>query len=198
MFAARSLAVRRGRRLLFRDASFALERGGLLLVTGANGSGKSSLLRALAGLLPLAQGEVFWQGEAVRDFAAHRGRLHYLGHADALKPELSAGEMLGYWSAVRGDAAPDTGLLEPFGLAAGTPVKYLSAGQRRRLALARLALAGAPLWLLDEPATALDAKGRELLASLVAGHRRKGGIAVIAAHRDMDFEGARLALGEAA
>jgi len=198
MFAARSLTIRRGGRFVLRGVDFTVAAGGLLLVTGANGSGKSSLLRALAGLLPASGGEILWHNEAVQDFAAHRARLHYLGHLDALKAELSVAEMLGYWSALRGAAPPRADLAEQFGLARDMPVRFLSAGQKRRLTLARLTLDDAQLWLLDEPATALDAKGRELLVTLVAAHRKKSGVTVIAAHQTSDFTGQHLVLDEAA
>jgi heme exporter protein A len=202
MLKAESLACRRGRHLVIRNVGFTLGAGSLLLVTGRNGSGKSSLLRVLAGLLPLFAGEMFWNGKQIEDFAVHRARVHYLGHRDALKPELTVAETIDYWHALfRARPVSDTTFLEPFGLAGSqaTPVRYLSAGQKRRLALARLAMIEAPMWLLDEPSTALDGKGQGLLEQLVAKHRAGGGAAVIATHHDADFGDAQhLALDGAA
>jgi heme exporter protein A len=189
-----SLSCRRGRRLVFRDLNFTLAAGDLLLVTGRNGSGKSSLLRVLAGLLPSAEGGIFWQNEPVVDSARYATALHYIGHCDAVKPELTVAEMCDYWRVLRrAPRVKDRGFLEPFGLAAlaDHPVRHLSAGQKRRLALTRLALDTALLWLLDEPTTALDRKGQELLAGLIAHHRAKGGIAVVATHHGDEFKSAK-------
>jgi heme exporter protein A len=189
---AKSLACRRGKRLVFRDLGFAVDGGGLLLVRGRNGSGKSSLLRVLAGLLPAFEGEMLWSGKPVRDFAAHRVRTVYIGHYDAVKPELTVAETIGYWRALRGRKTKND-CLETFRLdeLCDRSVRHLSAGQKRRLALTRLVLGDAPLWLLDEPATALDDKGQALLAGLIEKHRAKGGIAIVATHQKTDFKNAR-------
>lgn len=185
MLKVQSLACRRGKRFVFRDIDFNLEAGDLLLVTGANGSGKSSLLRLLAGLLAPAQGSLFWQGEPIREWADHRTRLHFLGHSDALKPELTTSEMLSFWRALRGLKQKDQSVLQFFALdhLHNVPVRHLSAGQKRRLALTRLIVDDAPLWLLDEPATALDSGGQARLLALIARHRAQGGVAVIATHQ---------------
>jgi heme exporter protein A len=179
----------RGGRLVFAGVSFALAAGAALIVRGPNGAGKSSLLRLLAGLLEPAAGLLSWNGGPVRDDpAAHRGRLHLIGHGNAIKSALSVRENLRFAVALAG--APADGIeraLESLDLAAlaGVPSLYLSAGQRRRLALARLLAAPRALWLLDEPDAGLDAASRERLARAVAEHRAGGGIAVIATHGDL-------------
>jgi heme exporter protein A len=179
----------RGGRLVFAGVSFALAAGAALIVRGPNGAGKSSLLRLLAGLLEPAAGLLSWNGGPVRDDpAAHRGRLHLIGHGNAIKSALSVRENLRFAVALAG--APADGMeraLESLDLAAlaGVPSLYLSAGQRRRLALARLLAAPRALWLLDEPDAGLDAASRERLARAVAEHRAGGGIAVIATHGDL-------------
>jgi heme exporter protein A len=171
---------------VFADLSFALALGDALLLRGPNGAGKSSLLRLLAGLLEPAAGALSWDGRPVRaDPAAHRGRLHLIGHRNAIKSALTVRENLAFAIAVLGASAGGIDrALERFDLAAleGVPARYLSAGQRRRLALARLLAAARPLWLLDEPDAGLDAANRAHLAGAIAGHRAEGGIAVIATH----------------
>ena len=174
---------------MFAGVSFALAAGAALIVRGPNGAGKSSLLRLLAGLLEPAAGLLSWNGGPVRDDpAAHRGRLHLIGHGNAIKSALSVRENLRFAVALAG--APADGIeraLESLDLTAlaGVPSLYLSAGQRRRLALARLLAAPRALWLLDEPDAGLDAASRERLARAVAEHRAGGGIAVIATHGDL-------------
>jgi len=192
---AEGLACRRGERLVFAGIDCRLPPGGALLLTGSNGSGKSSLLRILATLLMPAAGRLVWGSVPVAaDTARYRAAIHYLGHLDATKPALTAREMLRFWAALRGAAGADTGAaLETFGLAdaADFPCRWLSAGQRRRLALARLVTTPAPLWLLDEPTAALDGDGESRLLAAIAAHRAAGGRAVIATHQP-------LPLGEAA
>jgi len=189
------LACRRGERLIFRGLSCTLPPGGALVLTGANGSGKSSLLRVLATLLSPAAGRLLWAGAAVAaDLARYRASLHYVGHLDAIKPALGVRETLGFWAGLRGVAAPplDSALaafaLEPF---ADWPCRYLSAGQRRRLALARLVAAPAPLWLLDEPTAALDADAEQRLIEALARHRAAGGRVVIATHQPLPLADAQ-------
>lgn len=189
---AEQLACWRGERLVFADLSFSLAPGEALLLTGANGAGKSSLLRVLAGLIPAAEGRLVWEGaDAMADRVAHGARLRYLGHMDAAKPALSARENLGFYARLHGGDVSDA--LAAVGLSelAELPARVLSSGQRRRLALARLALAPAPLWLLDEPTVGLDAASVERLAPLLAEHRARGGMIVAATHLPLPLDAPR-------
>ncbi|HSC19139.1 MAG TPA: heme ABC exporter ATP-binding protein CcmA [Rhizomicrobium sp.] len=196
---AERLACVRGGRPVFRDVSFRLERGQALVVEGPNGSGKTSLLRLIAGLLAPADGTVsFSSGAARADDGEERGRfVGWLGHNDASKPQLTAAESLRFFARLydaTGDSIP--ALLETVGLsrAAALPCQYLSAGQKRRLGLARLKLCGRPVWLLDEPLASLDSAGKSLLLDFVREHLAAGGLAVIATHDPLDLEAARLQL----
>lgn len=195
------LACRRGGRLVFAGLDCRLPAGGALLLTGANGSGKSSLLRLLATLLPPAEGRLSWGGVPVRgDAPRYRTALHYIGHLEGTKPALSARELLGFWAALRGEAAPPIdAALAAFGLeiVADWPCRWLSAGQRRRLALARLVAAPAPVWLLDEPTATLDADGEARLVTAIAEHRAAGGRVALATHQPIAMPDAdRIALDD--
>jgi heme exporter protein A len=200
------LACRRGERLVFAGLECRLPAGGALVLTGSNGSGKSSLLRLLATLLIPAAGRLLWGGVPVaRDMAHYRAAVHYVGHLDATKPALTPRETLGFWAALRGTTAPDIDAapavdrapaidkaLADFGLGAVAdwPCRWLSAGQRRRLALARLVASPAPIWLLDEPNAALDGDGETRLAAAIATHRAAGGRVAIATHQPVASGGA--------
>jgi len=193
---AEGLACRRGERLVFAGLDCRLEAGGALVLTGSNGSGKSSLLRLFATLLAPHAGRLLWGGAPVaEDSAGYRAQLHYVGHLDATKPAMTPRETLGFWAALRETAEPEAieAALDRFGLAAVAdwPCRWLSAGQRRRLALARLVAAPAPIWLLDEPTAALDAEGEARLVAAIAEHRGAGGRVALATHQ-------KLALGDAA
>jgi heme exporter protein A len=191
MLEASQLECARGGRTLFSGIGFKLTPGTLLRVTGANGRGKTTLLRALCGLLLPAAGEVRWQGKNIRvlrdEYWQH---LLYIGHANALKDDLTAAENLAFDCAVAGRPVPRERIqdaLARFGLAGreGLPVRALSQGQRRRAALARLAVAEAqPLWILDEPFAALDAAGIELVLALASEHLARGGMVVLTTHQD--------------
>ncbi len=190
-----SLDCLRSARPVFRGLAFQIESGGALVLTGPNGSGKSSLLRLMAGLLPPAGGTLSWNGAAVADDPdAHRLRLRYLGHLDAVKPALTAAENLAFWAGLMG-GDPDTAVapaLDALGIGhlSDLPARFLSAGQKRRLNLARLALAPAAIWLLDEPATALDAETTDRLRALIQRHRDAGGMAVVSTHSDLGLKDA--------
>jgi heme exporter protein A len=190
LFAADDLACVRGGRLVLTGVTFALAPGEIMLLRGPNGAGKSSLLRLLAGFLAPSAGMLSWGGRpALEDRAEHRARLHLIGHSNAIKGALTVRENLGFAAAVAGaSAAHLDGVLEGFELAAlaDVPAAYLSAGQQRRLALARLLATPRPLWLLDEPDAGLDAANQAHLARAVAAHRAEGGIAVIATHGDLE------------
>jgi heme exporter protein A len=191
----RSVAAFRGDHLVFSDLSFRLEAGGALVLIGRNGSGKTTLLRLVAGLMPRAAGEVLWAGEdALADLPSHGLRLAYLGHQDALKLGLTAAENLALWARGEraGRAAETLRALAAVGLAdlAHLPTRMLSAGQRRRVAIARLLVSGAVLWLLDEPTTALDKASVARLGDLAAAHRAAGGMVVAATHLDLPLPGA--------
>ena len=189
---ARELACWRAERLVFAGLSFEVSPGEALLLTGANGAGKSSLLRLLAGLIPAAEGSLIWDGtDCLADLPAHGARLRYLGHQDALKPALTARENLAFFARLWGGGV-DSALaaLDLTGLA-DLPARVLSSGQKRRLALARLALAPSRLWLLDEPSVGLDAASVERLAPLFAAHRAAGGMVLAATHLPLPLPDAR-------
>ncbi len=180
---ATGLTVLRGDRLVLPGLDLRLGGGEALLLVGANGAGKSTLLRALAGLCPIDAGRLCWNGtDALADAAAHAGRIAFLGHGDALKPGLTLRENL-QLAAVLGRGSI-TASLDLFGLAAlhRLPARLLSAGQKRRAALARVHLTGAPLWLLDEPSLGLDDAALDRLALALAAHRASGGMVVATTH----------------
>jgi heme exporter protein A len=191
MLEAQDLACLRGERVIFAGLSFRLAPGDALLLVGANGAGKSTLLRLLAGLLVPAEGRLLWDGaDALADRAAHAARLRYLSHQDALKPALTARENLDFFARLWGgevDQALNALDLMPL---AELPARVLSSGQKRRLALARLALGAAPLWLLDEPTVGLDAASVERLGALLARHRAAGGMVLAATHLPLPLPGA--------
>ncbi len=192
LFEGRDLTCHRGLRQVFTGLDFALPAGGVLLLTGPNGSGKSTLLRIMAGLLTPVAGALFWGDEKVtEDPEAHRGRVHYLGHLDAVKPVLSAAENLAFWGGLRGRPNADVArALEHFGLShlAKVPGRMLSAGQKRRLALARLLVSPAELWLLDEPSVGLDDASLDSLGAAIARHRSDGGRVAAATHVPLPVE----------
>lgn len=190
MLEASDLELERGGRRLFRGLALALAGGELLRVAGANGSGKTTLLKILCGLLSPQAGEVRWQGQPIRLLREEFSRqLVYLGHAPAVKDELSAAENLSIackLAGVTASAQDVRAALEAYGLPASeVPVRRLSQGQRRRAALARLLLSAAvPLWLLDEPFTALDVQAARFTGDLIAQHVARGGAAIYTTHQD--------------
>jgi heme exporter protein A len=191
-FTGRGLACRRGERLVFAGLTFALPPGGALVLTGPNGSGKSSLLRLMAGLSRPEAGALSWEGVPVsEDPAAHRARLHFIGHQDGVKLALAVGETLRFWAGMHGGAAVAAALthfrLETL---ADWPCRHLSAGQRRRLALARLLASPASLWLLDEPINGLDAEAQADLLAAIAAHRDNGGRVALSTHAQLAIAGA--------
>jgi heme exporter protein A len=195
--AALKIGCQRGGRTVFTELSFRLAPGEALLVTGPNGAGKTSLLRQIAGLLPLAGGDLRLEGAGPE--AELPELCHYVGHLNAVKTSLSVAENLSFFAAFLGASGPRLApALAAFGLAplADLPAALLSAGQKRKLALSRLFTAKRPIWLLDEPQTSLDAESVKLLDAAIKGHLDGGGIAVVASHVPLKTKfAARLALG---
>ncbi len=181
--------------MVFAGLSFALEAGEAILLKGPNGSGKSSLLRLMAGLLQPAAGHLAWHDGAVADEPeAHFSRLHYVGHHDAVKPVLTVGENVQFWARLRGGGTQLGAALDAFaiGQLADVPGRFLSAGQKRRVNLARVLAVPATLWLLDEPTTALDHDTIARFERAVATHRAQGGMVVASTHVELALAGARV------
>jgi heme exporter protein A len=192
----RELRCVRGGREVFSGLDFGASSGEALAVTGANGSGKTSLLRLVAGLLVAAGGSIGLEGGEAELTLPEQ--THYLGHRDALKPALSVEENLTFWrDFLGGDAQGAKDCLSAVALdhAAHLPAAYLSAGQRRRLSIARLLAVRRPVWLLDEPTSALDAAGQDLFAGLMRDHLGNGGIIVAATHAPLGIEARELRMG---
>lgn len=188
----------RGGREVFSGLDFEASSGEALAVTGANGSGKTSLLRMVAGLLTVADGSIGLEGGEAELTLPEQA--HYLGHRDALKPALSVLENLGFWRDFLGGEGSDASAsLAAVGLdhAADLPAAYLSAGQRRRLSIARLVTVRRPIWLLDEPTSALDAAGQAMFAALMGDHLTRGGLIVAATHGPLGIAARELRIGGA-
>jgi heme exporter protein A len=194
----------RGGREVFSGLDFEAASGEALAVTGPNGSGKTSLLRLIAGLLTIADGSIGLEGGESELTLPEQA--HYLGHRDALKPALSVLENLCFWQKFLGGEIFDAGkanILESLAAvgidhAAHLPAAYLSAGQRRRLSIARLLAAPRPIWLLDEPTSALDASAQGLFAGLMGEHLARGGLIIAATHAPLGIEARELRIGDAA
>ncbi len=180
------LTCLRAEREIFADLSFSVAPGTALLLRGPNGAGKTSLMMCLAGFLHTQQGTIVWQG---RDPEQRPGEdMHFIGHQSAVKPDLSVNENLKFWASINGgDPANTANALEAAGIGhtADLDAALLSAGQTRRLALARLLAAPRPVWLLDEPTSALDAAGDKWIAGLIDTHLDQGGLVIAATHLDL-------------
>jgi heme exporter protein A len=186
----------RGGREIFPGLDFAAGSGEALAVTGPNGSGKTSLLRIIAGLLTMAGGSIGLEGGGPELTLPEQA--HYLGHRDAMKPALSVVENLSFWRDFLGGEGFDAAeSLAAVGLdhAAALPAAYLSAGQRRRLSIARLIALRRPVWLLDEPTSALDAAGQNLFAGLMRDHLARGGLIIAATHTPLGVDARELRIG---
>jgi heme exporter protein A len=196
LLSASGLGCIRGSRRVFDNLNLQVASGEALALLGPNGSGKSSLLRLIAGLLRPAAGKVALEGGAAERTVGEQA--HYLGHLDALKPSLTVSENLGFWARYLGsDAAVAPSALSRVGLGGliDLPAAYLSAGQRRRLSLARLVAVPRPIWLLDEPTSALDRAGQERLAELMSAHLSGGGMILAATHGPLGIDARELRLG---
>jgi heme exporter protein A len=190
------LKCERGGREIFAGLDLDVVSGQALAVTGANGAGKSSLLRMIAGLLPLAGGAIRLEGGT--DELTLAEQAHYLGHRDALKPSLTVRENLDFWQRFLGEGTADIeGALEAVGIGHAThlPAAVLSAGQRRRLSIARLIAVARPVWLLDEPTSALDVAGQAMVAGLMTEHLRGGGLILAATHGPLGISASELRIG---
>jgi heme exporter protein A len=199
--AVENLTCVRGQRVLFRDLSFSLAAGRALSLQGPNGAGKTSLLRLVAGFLRPAAGTIRLRtnGEEITDAEECGKFMGWLGHQDAVKPQLGVREQLAFFARLYGSVGDIDEAMRTFGLMplAELPGQYLSAGQKRRLALARLQLSVRPLWLLDEPLAALDTAGKKLVAETVTAHCAAGGLVVAATHETLGVNCETLMLGAA-
>jgi len=179
----------RAEREVFSDVTFSVKSGEAILLRGPNGAGKTSLLMCLASYLPIASGTLTWNG---RDPEQRPGEdMHYVGHQSAIKPSLSVAENLAFWANINGghpDLVPDVLLAARLDHAANLEAMLLSAGQLRRLALARLLVSPRPIWLLDEPTSALDAQGAAWVEQMIDKHLQNGGFVIAATHLDLALQ----------
>jgi len=198
MLEVRELTCVRGDHRLFKGLNFTLQPGELLHLRGTNGAGKTSLIRTICGLMAPAQGEVLWNGENIRSLRDEFNRgLTYLGHFNGIKGELTALENLQVYSSLYGIIISENRILDALqqiGLAGreDLPTKVLSQGQKRRVALARLLLTDAPLWILDEPFTALDVHAVELLKRLITAHVNSQGMVILTTHQHVAIDAGRM------
>ena len=198
MLEVRELECVRGDHRLFKGLNFTLQQGELLYLRGSNGSGKTSLLRTICGLMAPAEGQVFWNGKDIHSEREEFNRgLTYLGHFNGIKGELSAVENLDYANSLSGIKKSENQILdalERIGLAGreDLPTKVLSQGQKRRVALARLLLTDSKLWILDEPFTALDVHAVELLKDLIVNHVKSDGMAILTTHQAVEIDSSML------
>lgn len=195
---AENLSARRGEDLIFQGVSFALSGGESLVLTGKNGSGKSTLLRVVAGLLRPESGTVTWQADTADKGMRAAEACHYLGHRNAMKAELSVHENLTFWQQFFGHSPQGESLsvdeaADAVGLSDIThlPFGYLSAGQQRRMAFAKLLVSFRPVWILDEPTAALDVSAERVFTGLIESHLRNGGILIGATHQPLGLENAQ-------
>jgi heme exporter protein A len=192
MLSASDLCLVRGDRCLFQGLGFALKPGEMLFVAGANGSGKTSLLRSIAGLLELEHGDIRWRGESVeRNRQNFRAALAWFAHRVGFKGDLTAEQNLRFEAGLRAYRNINIATaLDRVGVRQGTelPLRALSAGQQRRVSLARLILADAPLWMMDEPFTNLDSDGQALVRDLITEHLAAGGICTMASHQEISID----------
>lgn len=198
--AADQITCVRGERVLFRDLSFSVEAGQVLAIEGPNGAGKTSLLRLIAGFIAPAAGTIQLALDKGISEPEERGKhIGWLGHQDGAKPQLTPSEVLSFFAKLYGSAEDVAAALAAAGLArcATLPCQYLSAGQKKRLALARLQIVRRPLWLLDEPLAALDSEGKKFAADLIEAQCRNGGIVLAATHEPLGLACRRLVLGGA-
>ena len=193
LFSGQNILCFRGERTVFADLSFHIQSGEALVLRGPNGSGKSTLLRLMAGLLKPHEGAITWDGENISDDTeGHNALLHYVGHADAVKPVLSVHENIAFWANLRTKSGSIEAALDAFGIGYLTdvPGRFLSAGQKRRVNLARILASPAQLWLLDEPTTALDAEAISDLEREIATHRASGGMVIASTHAEIGLKDA--------
>jgi heme exporter protein A len=195
---AENISARRGEDLLFKNISFSVGAGEALVLTGRNGTGKSTLLRVVAGLLRPDSGRVTWHGVPSEAGIRAAEACHYLGHRNAMKGELTVSENLSFWRDFLGEFAGGKGMpvgeaTEAVGLGGIThlPFGYLSAGQQRRMAFAKLLVAYRPVWILDEPTAALDARAEATFTDLIRDHLSRGGILLAATHQPLGLDDAR-------
>ena len=189
---AYGLGCQRGHRALFYDLDLSLSAGQAMQITGENGAGKTTLLKTLCGLHRPEAGRVEWRGQDVHEAPAAFGKdLLYIGHENAINPDLTPRENLRMLSRLFGSSGDVDSALKGMGLSRvmQSPCRALSAGQRRRVALARLGVSSAALWILDEPAAALDTQGRGLLAAQIAKHADRGGVVLFTTHDRLDLPG---------
>jgi heme exporter protein A len=191
-FSGEKLTCIRGERTVFTNLNFSINEGEVLYLIGPNGSGKSTLLRLMAGLLNPVNGVLTWNDKDIRDDEGlFKSRIHYVGHQDSIKTALTVEENLRFWAEINSDIKEKSTVqeaLEQFSLdnLSTLPARFLSAGQRKRLNLARICATWAPLWLLDEPSNSLDSDSVNTLTAAISTHQKKGGIVAIASHENLD------------